>query len=79
MIPGPGKTTIFTDPSTGNNVDPPGSEDLFNTFYEQLQDANRYPEPQRSQYLKFLYGKINKFKSKLGNRLHSSLFDVYLG
>lgn len=78
MIPGPGGKTIFTDPGTGNAVDPPGSQDLFDTFYGQLQDANRYPEPHRSQYLQFLRGKINDNKKKLGDRLFGSLFDVYL-
>ena len=75
MIPGPGGKTIFTDPGTGNAVDPPGADAQFDYYYGKIQEAYRLPEPQRSQMLKNLYNQIKERGDKLGGRLQGSLYN----
>lgn len=78
MIPGPGGKVIFTDPVTGNPVDPPGAYEQFDYYYGKIQEAYRLPEPQRSKMLKNLMDQINQRKNKLGDRLHGSLRDIFI-
>ena len=75
MNPGDDGKTVFTDPGTGYAVDPPGADAQFDDYYGKIQEANRLPEPQRTQMLQNLYNQIKQRKDKLGDRLQGSLYN----
>jgi len=75
MEPGPGGTTVFTDPGNGLPTDPPGADQVFDHYYGKIQEAYRLAEPQRSQMLQNLYNQIKQRGDKLGGRLQGSLYN----
>ena len=75
MEPGPGGTTVFTDPGNGLPTDPPGADQQFDYYYGKIQEAYRLAEPQRSQMLNNLYNQIKQRGDKLGGRLQGSLYN----
>jgi hypothetical protein len=77
MNPGEGGKTVFTDPRTGYQTDPPGSDQQFDYYYGKIQEAYRLDEPQKSQMLKNLFNQIRQRGDKLGGRLQGSLLNQY--
>jgi hypothetical protein len=75
MEPGPGGTTVFTDPGNGLPTDPPGADQQFDYYYGKIQEAYRLAEPQRSQMLQNLFNQIKQRGDKLGGRLQGSLYN----
>jgi hypothetical protein len=77
MNPGDNGKTVFTDPGTGFQTDPPGSDQVFDHYYGKIQEAYGLPEPQKSQMLKNLFNQIKQRGDKLGGRLQGSLLNQY--
>jgi len=75
MNPGDDGKTVFTDPGTGFQTDPPGADQQFDYYYGKIQEAYRLAEPQRSQMLNNLYNQIKQRGDKLGGRLQGSLYN----
>lgn len=77
MNPGDDGKTVFTDPGTGFQTDPPGADQQYDHYWGKIQEAYGLPEPQKSQMLKNLFNQIKQRGDKLGGRLQGSLLNQY--